>query len=127
MARYRTSITYLAVYFFAIGTALRFLTSMRGHPSFGIIVGLLAAFLLLLAIEPWLTRRSHGFTHVYLAVQTGLIIALSLILISSDVADYISNLQALFGIWLPGMYGLQGVWGLRWDPSYRLPVMAAFT
>lgn len=50
----------------------------------------------------------------------------SLIFISADVADYWSKVRELFGIWLPTMKGLEGVWGLGWDPVYRYPVLAAF-
>jgi hypothetical protein len=50
----------------------------------------------------------------------------SLVFISSDVADYWSKVRELFGIWLPTMTGLEGVWGLGWDPVYRYPVLAAF-
>ncbi|MGE3776508.1 MAG: hypothetical protein AB7F89_04935, partial [Pirellulaceae bacterium] len=50
----------------------------------------------------------------------------SLIFISTDVADYWSKVRELFGIWLPTMSGLEGIWGLGWDPVYRIPVLAAF-
>ena len=50
----------------------------------------------------------------------------SLIFISADVADYWSKVRELFGIWLPTMKGLEGVWGLGWEPVYRYPVLAAF-
>lgn len=33
MARHRTLITYLAAYFFAIATAIRYLSTFGGHPS----------------------------------------------------------------------------------------------
>lgn len=32
----------------------------------------------------------------------------------------------MFGVWAPIMDGLEGVWGLGWDPQYRRPVMVAF-
>ena len=50
----------------------------------------------------------------------------SLVFISADVADYWSKVRELFGIWLPTMKGLEGVWGLGWEPVYRYPVLAAF-
>jgi hypothetical protein len=50
----------------------------------------------------------------------------SLIFISVDVADYWTRVRELFGIWLPVSSGLEGVWGLGWDPVYRFPVLAAF-
>jgi len=54
------------------------------------------------------------------------VVALSLMFVSADFGDYLSNLRKLFGIWEPAMQNMQGVWGLGWDPLYRLPVMAGF-
>jgi hypothetical protein len=51
---------------------------------------------------------------------------LSLVLVSADFADFMAKVQGMFGIWLPVMDRLQGVWGLGWEPVYRLPVLAAF-
>lgn len=50
----------------------------------------------------------------------------SLALISSDAADYWIRVRELFGIWWPKSTGLEGIWGLGWDPAYRFPVIAAF-
>jgi signal transduction histidine kinase len=118
MARYRTLITYLAVYFFAIGATLRFLTLLRGHPSFGIVVGILAAFLLLLTVEPWLSRRSHRFTHGYLTVQTGLIAALSLI---TPNVDFFATL--FLPLSLQAMHVFPPRTGFRWIAIFTV-VMA---
>jgi signal transduction histidine kinase len=109
MARHRTLITYLAAYFFAIGAAIRYLSSFRGQPSFWGITGLLAAFLLLMSVEPWLTRRSHRFTHLYLAVQTGIIIALSL---TTPDADFFSLL--FISLTLQAMHVFPPRIGFRW-------------
>ncbi len=51
---------------------------------------------------------------------------LSLIFVSSDYADFVNNVQRMFGIWLPRTERLLGVWGLGWDPVYRFPILAAF-
>jgi hypothetical protein len=51
---------------------------------------------------------------------------LSLVLVSTDLADFMAKVQGMFGIWLPVMDRLHGVWGLGWEPVYRLPVLAAF-
>lgn len=40
-------------------------------------------------------------------------------------ASYWENLQQMFGLWPPQMEGLQGIWGLGWNPVYRIPVLAA--
>jgi len=57
---------------------------------------------------------------------TLIVVALSLVLVSADFGDYLSNVQKLFGLWEPAMQQMQGVWGLGWNPYLRLPVMAAF-
>ena len=79
MACNKTLVTYLIIFFIAIASALRFLMYYRGQPFQWTVTGLLAAFLLLLVVEPWLTRRSHRYTHLYLVVQTGITVALALV------------------------------------------------
>lgn len=61
----------------------------------------------------------------------GVLIALSvciggLMMTSSDLSHFGSQLQATFGFWLPMMDGLEGIWGLGWSRSYRLPILVAF-
>ena len=73
MARHRTLITYLAAYFFAVGTAVRTLDRFRDDPSLPFISSLLVIFLLLIVVEPWLSRRSQRYTYLYLIVQIGMI------------------------------------------------------
>ncbi len=118
MARHRTLITYLAAYFFAIGAAIRYLNTFRGQPSFWTIAGLLAAFLLLMSTEPWLTRRSHRFTQLYLVVQTGIIIALSL---TTPDADFFSLL--FISLSLQTMHVFPPGIGFRWVALFTV-VMA---
>lgn len=36
------------------------------------------------------------------------------------------HLRRMFGLMMPLMNGLQGVWGLGWEPIYRLPLMVGF-
>ena len=50
----------------------------------------------------------------------------SLLLTSTDLEHFGSQLQATFGFWLPMMDGLEGIWGLGWNRSYRLPILVAF-
>jgi hypothetical protein len=69
----------------------------------------------------------RGLMRFVVGVASMLLLSLgSLVFISADVADYWSKVRELFGIWLPTMQGLEGVWGLGWDPVYRYPVLAAF-
>jgi hypothetical protein len=49
-----------------------------------------------------------------------------LLLKSSSGIEFLSHLRTMFGAWTPLMEGLQGVWGLGWDPWYRVPVLALF-
>jgi hypothetical protein len=57
-------------------------------------------------------------------VATLVVMAVSLYFIPQ--ASYWENLKQMFGLWLPAREGLDGVWGLAWDPIYRIPVLAAF-
>lgn len=50
----------------------------------------------------------------------------SLVLVSTDVADFVANVRTMFGIVLPRSEHLLGVWGLGWDATYRFPIIAAF-
>lgn len=55
------------------------------------------------------------------------VLAITLIFTSSDFTHYLQNLQAMFGIWTPIMSGLSGIWEEgNVDPSFRVPVIAAF-
>ena len=51
---------------------------------------------------------------------------LSLIFVSADLVEFRMNVQKMFGLWLPTREGLEGIWGLGWDPVYRLPILTAF-
>jgi signal transduction histidine kinase len=79
MLRRKTLITYLGIYFLAMSTVVRFVTMLRGDPYLWPVSGLLAVIVVLMALEPWLSRRSGVYTHLYLAVQTGLIIVLAIL------------------------------------------------
>lgn len=37
------------------------------------------------------------------------------------------HLMRMFGLMMPLMQGLEGVWGLGWQPIYRLPILVGFT
>ncbi len=49
-----------------------------------------------------------------------------LIFTSSDVGDFFTQLQAMFGFWLPLRDGLDGIWALGWNQWYRVPLLVAF-
>ena len=54
------------------------------------------------------------------------VIILMLIFTTSDLATFWRHFQPMFGLWFAKRDGLQGVWGLGWDPVFRLPVLATF-
>lgn len=92
MARRRTLITYVVIYFFAISTVFRGLVHFQGLTYQWVVTGLLTAYLLLLTLEPWLSRRSPRLTHLYLAVQTAIVAALLFIPSGSIITDYFAVL-----------------------------------
>ncbi|HRX77679.1 MAG TPA: hypothetical protein P5307_01395 [Pirellulaceae bacterium] len=51
---------------------------------------------------------------------------LSLLMVSDGLADFLSHVQRMFGIWWPKSVDLLGIWALGWDPTYRFPIIAAF-
>jgi hypothetical protein len=112
MARRRTLITYVIIYFFAISTAIRGLIHFQGRTYQWVVTGLLAAFLLLLAIEPWLSRRSSWYTHLYLAVQTAITAVLLLIPAAPIITDYFAVL--FIPLTLQAMRVLPLKTGFRW-------------
>jgi hypothetical protein len=75
----------------------------------------------------WLSFYWHrGLVRFSLGVlATVAVMALSLLFVSANVTSYIEKLRAMFGMWIPVMEGLEGIWALGWDPVYRLPVLTA--
>jgi signal transduction histidine kinase len=112
MARRRTLITYVIIYFFAISTAIRGLIHFQGRTYQWLVTGLLTAFFLLLVIEPWLTRRSPGYTHLYLAVQTAIAAALLFIPADPIITDYFAVL--FMSLTLQAMRIFPPRTGFRW-------------
>lgn len=94
----------------------------------GMLIGLATGlvyyplFLLPLWVSFYWRRGLMRFSTGVLAILT--LMAVSLVLIPH--ASYGENLKQMFGLWLPRQEGLQGIWGLGWDPVYRIPVLAAF-
>jgi hypothetical protein len=52
------------------------------------------------------------------------VMVLSVVLVSKDLASFWLKFQPMFALWIPVTSGLKGIWGLGWDPWYRLPVIA---
>jgi hypothetical protein len=95
----------------------------------GILIGLATAvfyypiFLLPLWVSFYWQRGLARFG-VGVVGAIGVMI-LSLVFVSNDLESFWLKLQAMFALWIPATSGLQGIWGLGWDPWYRLPVIAA--
>ncbi|MFO0868906.1 MAG: hypothetical protein U0935_08125 [Pirellulales bacterium] len=96
----------------------------------GIFIGLSAGvvyypvFLLPLWLSFYWQRGVWRFL-IGVTATLGLMI-LSLVFVSSNLAEFQANVQKMFGLWFPVREGLGGIWGLGWDPVYRLPVLASF-
>ncbi|MGI8980064.1 MAG: hypothetical protein ACR2FY_12645 [Pirellulaceae bacterium] len=60
-----------------------------------------------------------------LLLAVGAMVA-SLAFVSNSPADFWTLVQAMFGLWMPKVAGLEGIWAnsYGWDPIYRLPVIA---
>ena len=54
------------------------------------------------------------------------VLVLLLFLSSSSEQQFVTDLRRMFGLMMPRMDDLQGIWMLGWDPAFRLPVMTAF-
>jgi signal transduction histidine kinase len=85
MVRHRPLIVYLVACLAALGSTLRYMWYFVDHPSRWAIFGLLAAFYVLLAVVPWLYRRSQLYVHLYLAVQTFILGGLAIVTTIEDV------------------------------------------
>jgi hypothetical protein len=68
-------------------------------------------------------QRGLGRFLIGVGSAIGLMI-LSLAFVSSDLQSFWYKLQQMFALWWPVTEGLRGIWGLGWDPWYRLPVIA---
>ncbi len=90
----------------------------------GLATGLIyyPLFLLPLWVSFYWRRGLMRFAIGVAATLLGMAVALAFI----PHASYWQNLQQMFGLWPPQMEGLQGIWGLGWNPVYRIPVLAAF-
>ena len=109
MTRSRVRIVYLVAWLIAVGGTLRYLEFILGHTSRWAIFCLLAAFYILLVLVPWLSRRSPWIVHIYIAVQTGLLVALTVVTTIEDYAaiPFMSLILIAMAIFPPRI-------GLRW-------------
>jgi hypothetical protein len=93
----------------------------------GIFIGLALSvfyypvFLLPLWISFYWQRGLARFVTGVLASVA--VMVLSLVFVSENLASFWEKFQPMFALWIPHMEHLAGVWGLGWDPWFRLPVI----
>lgn len=96
----------------------------------GVFIGLACGtvYYPLFLLPLWITFYwQRGLLRFLIGVLSMLVLlALSLVFVSEDLQAFLLNLQKMFGLWRPKMEGLEGIWGLGWDPVFRLSVLAAF-
>ena len=95
----------------------------------GTILGFSACIYYPLFLLPlWLSFYSQrGLVRFLSGVITSLaVLVLLLFLNAASEAQFVADLRRMFGLMMPRMDELQGIWMLGWDPAFRLPVMTAF-
>ena len=117
ITRHKTLIIYLAAYFFAISITLRYVLVYQNDASLLKVIGLLAAFLILLIIQTLLRNRSHLYTHFILAIQIGILLGLSLL---APHLDFYSTLSVTLA--LQAVYTFSGKIAFRWIGALALIV-----
>jgi signal transduction histidine kinase len=117
IARHKTLIIYLAAYFFAVSITLRYIFSYQNDASLLKVAGLLAAFLILLVMQTLLRDRSRLYTHLILAVQTGILGVLSLL---PPRLDFFSTLSVTLA--LQAVYVFSGKTAFRWIGVFAVVV-----
>lgn len=91
----------------------------------GLASGLVYYPLFLLPL--WISFYYHrGLGRLLLGVVSMLALLACLLLMRSGWPDFLEALRGMFGLWRPAMQNLSGIWGLGFDPMFRLPVLVAF-
>lgn len=96
----------------------------------GVLIGLATGvsyypiFLLPLWISFYWFRGVRRFT-IGVLMSLGICI-LGLVFTSTNMADFVDQLQTMFGFWWPLLDGLEGIWALGWNQWYRVPLLVAF-
>jgi len=95
----------------------------------GVLLGLsLCIYYPLFLLPLWVSfywRRGLFRYLVGLLIGWGVLAALLLVQ-TDNTAEWMVQLRRLFGIIVPRMEGLEGIWGLGWDPVFRIPVLVTF-
>ncbi len=74
----------------------------------------------------WISFYWHrGLGRLLTGVCVSLVV-LTVLLLLDGVAEFLEHVQQMFGIWLPMMDGLEGIWGGGIPAYFRLPVLVGF-
>jgi hypothetical protein len=92
----------------------------------GLAVGVIYYPLFLLPLWTGFYLRRGAMRFLAGVVVTLALVAFSLVFVSTDLPSFWGHLKHMFGLWPPQMDNLGGIWGLAWDPWYRITVLAAF-
>jgi hypothetical protein len=66
-----------------------------------------------------------GVRRFALGVCISLVAMMALLVVDGSLS-LSHHLMRMFGLMMPLMQGLEGVWGLGWEPIYRLPILVGF-
>ncbi|MCA9131794.1 MAG: hypothetical protein KDA45_01510 [Planctomycetales bacterium] len=95
----------------------------------GILLGLAAGLVYypLFLLPLWISFYWHrGLKRLLIGVSSSLVMLSGLLLLEGAEA-FGDHLRWMYGMWLPRMDGLEGIWGPgRIPPDFRLPVLVAF-
>lgn len=94
----------------------------------GIFVGLSAGLVYypLFLLPLWISFYWQRGLGRFCGGVTVTLIALATLLAFGSDSSAVEDLRQMFGLWLPAIEGLGGVWGLGWNPVWRIPVLAGF-
>jgi hypothetical protein len=67
----------------------------------------------------------RGLRRLLLGV-IGMLGLLAGLLLLGGVDNFLRDIRNMFGLWRPKLDGLEGIWGLGFEPLFRLPVLVAF-
>lgn len=94
----------------------------------GIFLGLAAGLVYypLFLLPLWISFYWQRGVGQFAGGVTATLVALMILLGFAGAAEFDQRLVQMFGLWVPTMEGLKGVWGLGWLPIWRLPVLVGF-
>lgn len=90
----------------------------------GLASGLVYYPLFLLPL--WISFYYHRGLGRMLAGVITMLVLLTALLMLRGWPNFVEQLRDMYGIWSPAMRDLSGIWGLGFDPVFRLPVLVAF-